>query len=455
MRRAKGVSFGRPRHTAPISLWQESAILDRPTRSSFVHLTAMAMGKRPAARQASPMWVDTADLRTSDGHPFFERLNRVLEEAGFDAFVEGLCAAFYAARMGHPSLRPGRYFRLLFIGYFEGLSSERGIAWRVTDSLSLRAFLDLDVTEAAPVVRRQLLWPLALPHLGMLPTVLRKIVLRFQPGTGQFLVTRPARARWRDSIGGNVSAHHRVSCPVHAGARHAGDLVDHHGLYGTGCRRRRRAPDTGHRSLNPNVTPPGLRPGAREGEPQARRCRSRVSVPSSAVERGPGRSARPVGRRHAQASRAGQRPGRTEPPRGRPDNRGAAAWQWAGSAPSPRRRAPRWRSRRPPRAVRNRMSPSPSGTGHRSLNPNVTPPGLRPGAREGEPQARRCRSRVSVPSSAVERGPGRSARPVGRRHAQASRAGQRPGRTEPPRGRPDNRGTAVWQWAGSAPAPAA
>ena len=178
-------------------------------------------------------------------------------------------------------------------------------------------------------------WRYALPHLGMLPTVLRKIVLRFQPGTGQFLVTRPARARWRDSIGGNVSAHHRVSCPVHAGVRHAGGLVDHHGLYGTGCRRRRRAPDTGHRSLNPNVTPPGLRPGAREGEPQARRCRSRVSVPSSAVERGPGRSARPVGRRHAQASRAGQRPGRTEPPRGRPDNRGTAAWQWAGSAPAP------------------------------------------------------------------------------------------------------------------------
>ena len=203
----------------------------------------------------------------------------------------------------------------------------------------------------------------------MLPTVLRKIVLRFQPGTGQFLVTRPARARWRDSIGGNVSAHHRVSCPVHAGARHAGDLVDHHGLYGTGCRR--RAPDTGHRSLNPNVTPPGLRPGAREGEPQARRCRSRVSVPSSAVERGPGRSARPVGRRHA---------GNLV------DHHGAA---------------------------RNRRSPSPSCTGHRSLNLNVTPPGLRPGAREGEPQARRCRSRVSVPSSVVGRGAGRRLDPSG------------------------------------------
>ena len=69
------------------------------------------------------MWVDTADLPTNDGHLFFERLNRVLEGAGFDAFVEGLCAAFYAARMGRPSLRPGRYFRLLFIGYFEGLST--------------------------------------------------------------------------------------------------------------------------------------------------------------------------------------------------------------------------------------------------------------------------------------------------------------------------------------------
>ena len=78
------------------------------------------MGKRPAVRQGSPLWVTTADLPTNAGHPFFERLNRVLEEAGFDAFIEGLCAVFYAARMGRPSLRPGRYFRMLFIGYFEG-----------------------------------------------------------------------------------------------------------------------------------------------------------------------------------------------------------------------------------------------------------------------------------------------------------------------------------------------
>ena len=96
------------------------------------------------------MWVSTRDLPTSAGHPFYERLNRILQDSGFDAFVEQLCAVFYAARMGRPSLRPGRYFRLLLIGYFEGLSSERAIAWRVSDSLSLRSFLDLEVTEAAP-----------------------------------------------------------------------------------------------------------------------------------------------------------------------------------------------------------------------------------------------------------------------------------------------------------------
>ena len=136
--------------SGPNSLWQKSIDRSRPESTEWRRLGGMAMGKKPAARQPSPMWVTTADLPTSAGHPFFERLNRVLEEAGFDAFVEGLCAVFYASRLGRPSLRPGRYFRLLFIGYFEGLSSERGIAWRVADSLSLRAFLDLDVTEAPP-----------------------------------------------------------------------------------------------------------------------------------------------------------------------------------------------------------------------------------------------------------------------------------------------------------------
>ena len=80
----------------------------------------MAMGKRPAARQGSPLWVTTADLPTSAGHPFFERLNRVLDEAGFDAFVEGMCAVFYAALMRRPSGRPGAVFPYAVHRVFRG-----------------------------------------------------------------------------------------------------------------------------------------------------------------------------------------------------------------------------------------------------------------------------------------------------------------------------------------------
>lgn len=83
-------------------------------------------------------------------HPFYERLNRILDRAGFDAHVESLCARFYAETMGRRSLAPGRYFRLLLIGYFEGLDSERAIAWRAADSFALRRFLDLEVVEGTP-----------------------------------------------------------------------------------------------------------------------------------------------------------------------------------------------------------------------------------------------------------------------------------------------------------------
>ena len=96
------------------------------------------------------MWVSAADLPRGGGHPFYERLNRILAAAGFDAFVEGLCAQFYAAKMGRPGLAPGRYFRLLLIGYFEGLDSEREIAWRAADSLGLRAFLRLALPASPP-----------------------------------------------------------------------------------------------------------------------------------------------------------------------------------------------------------------------------------------------------------------------------------------------------------------
>jgi transposase len=109
----------------------------------------MAMGKRKRAR-ATELWVPTADLPVAPSHPFYRRLNDLLREGDFDRYVEGACQKFYAARMGRPSLAPGVYFRLLLVGYFEGLDSERGIAWRAADSLALRDFLGLALHEAAP-----------------------------------------------------------------------------------------------------------------------------------------------------------------------------------------------------------------------------------------------------------------------------------------------------------------
>jgi transposase len=108
----------------------------------------MAMGKRKS--EQAPLWIPTTELPMSPGHPFYVRLNEILEAAGFDRFVEEQCRSFYAPVMGRPSLAPGRYFRLLLIGYFEGLDSERGIAWRAADSLAVRQFLGLGLDEAAP-----------------------------------------------------------------------------------------------------------------------------------------------------------------------------------------------------------------------------------------------------------------------------------------------------------------
>jgi transposase len=108
----------------------------------------MAMGKRKS--EQAPMWVAATELPISPGHPFYVRLNEILDAAGFDRSVEEQCRPFYAPVMGRPSLAPGRYFRLLLVGYFEGLDSERGIAWRAADSLAVRQFLGLGLDEAAP-----------------------------------------------------------------------------------------------------------------------------------------------------------------------------------------------------------------------------------------------------------------------------------------------------------------
>ena len=108
----------------------------------------MAMGTRQ--NEQASLWVATAELPKSPGHPFYTRLNALLDAADFDRFVEGQCARFYAPVMGRPSLAPGRYFRLLLVGYFEGIDSERGMAWRASDSLAVRSFLRLPVDEPPP-----------------------------------------------------------------------------------------------------------------------------------------------------------------------------------------------------------------------------------------------------------------------------------------------------------------
>ena len=108
----------------------------------------MAMG-RQGARQ-DQMMVLWDELPRSPGHVFYDRLQGVLREAGFDAFAEKLCQPFYAKRMGAPSLPPGRYFRMHLIGYFEGIASERGLEWRCADSLSLRDFLGLGLDQRVP-----------------------------------------------------------------------------------------------------------------------------------------------------------------------------------------------------------------------------------------------------------------------------------------------------------------
>lgn len=110
----------------------------------------MAMGTRAGRQRQEELWVATATLARPASHPFYERLNVVLDESGFDEFVEGVCEEFYAANVGRPGLAPGIYFRLLLVGYFEGIDSERGIAWRAADSLGIRSFLRIALDEMTP-----------------------------------------------------------------------------------------------------------------------------------------------------------------------------------------------------------------------------------------------------------------------------------------------------------------
>ena len=110
----------------------------------------MAMGRRNQRQRQKGLWVAAADLPHTAAHPFYRRLNELLDENGFDEFAEQHCEKFYAAHTGRPSLTPGSYFRCLLIGYLEGIDSERGIAWRLADSISLRRFLAIELDESTP-----------------------------------------------------------------------------------------------------------------------------------------------------------------------------------------------------------------------------------------------------------------------------------------------------------------
>src|SRR5229473_3165272 len=108
----------------------------------------MALGKR--RQKQATFWVETSQLQARGRHPFYSRLNEILEGAKFDSYAERICRKYYATTMGRPSIAPGVYFRCFLMGYFEGIDSERGIAYRLSDSLSLREFLGMSLEEQTP-----------------------------------------------------------------------------------------------------------------------------------------------------------------------------------------------------------------------------------------------------------------------------------------------------------------
>lgn len=110
----------------------------------------MAMGTRKKRERQEDLWVVGSEVVGTPGHAFYDRLNQILDQHHFDRKVEHLCRRYYKGRLGRPSITPGVYFRALLLGYFEGIDSERGIAWRLADSLSLRKFIAYALTEETP-----------------------------------------------------------------------------------------------------------------------------------------------------------------------------------------------------------------------------------------------------------------------------------------------------------------
>jgi IS5 family transposase len=121
----------------------------------------MALGKRKKPKQ-QPLWIAHSDLAPKGGHPFYTRLNRLLDDDGFDAWLERECAPYFS-EIGRPSIPPGVYFRMLFVGYLEGFQSERAIAWHCCDRMSLREFLGYQLHEKTPDHSSFTVWRRRLP----------------------------------------------------------------------------------------------------------------------------------------------------------------------------------------------------------------------------------------------------------------------------------------------------
>src|ERR1039458_2498653 len=153
----------------------------------------MAMGTKQARQKQEELFYASERTETP-GHPFYEQLNRVLDQANFDTFCEERCRGFYHAKVGRPSLAPGVYFRLLLIGFFEGISSERGIAWRVADSFSLRRFLNYGLDEVGSHLHFAAFTPeinTALLRLGFVDDLL-------------ILIPNDARLRGLEALSGSI-----------------------------------------------------------------------------------------------------------------------------------------------------------------------------------------------------------------------------------------------------------
>jgi transposase len=110
----------------------------------------MGMGRKKDREKQQGLWVAASEIAATPGHVFYERLNVVLNAEKFDQRVEAICRKYYKSSSGRPSITPGTYFRMLLLGYFEGIDSERGIAWRAADSFSYRKFLGYDLSEQTP-----------------------------------------------------------------------------------------------------------------------------------------------------------------------------------------------------------------------------------------------------------------------------------------------------------------